>query len=497
MVRMSIRIVLLAGVAFLPFLAAPQGTAPGKVSARPTPTPTPTPTPPPKPPLTVAPAANQPKAAPATPKTTAPGTAPAMPKPASSVAPGAIAARPTPASTPNPSLTSAQAPVSSAFTPVHSPDQLLFGTVWQGDMAKQTLHFQSIGTGYIHIDIPSPFRVSEIRALTSGGSSKNSGKGASQIPLGPQVKTRVSFTPNQPGPYTALIDASTDVDLDVVFQPQVQAGLGDKSAIMKITGPGSIHDWGFSIPLHGSVQAGLEAGPNLLWAIDNDEGAYLDIIIHGTGNGISGTLKGGSVLPPGVSITPQTVNVPAVGTVQTKLWLDFNGIATDSKARPLQVVFAASNHSTTRQIQFAGLPDLAFDINSADRGDCGVSRASLSLHVSPPHQYKKQSTKGKLGWVFLAWNFDMANERYVEMSADSGGVQLFDRAPFVVPMRNMDEYRRSSPYIEDLDLSAEQWAKILQGPARFGCQQWDVTPGGAIARKESVKWAPAVKGLKF
>lgn len=219
--------------------------------------------------------------------------------------------------------------------------------------------------------------------------------------------------------------------------------------------------------------------------------------IHGTNNAVSGTLKAGKALPPGISITPQSVNVPADGTVQTKVWLAFNGIPTDAKPRPLEIIFEASNHSTSAQVQFAGIPDSALEINSADRGDCGVSRASLSLQITPPHQQKNQRTKGKRGWVFLGWNYDLLNNRYVEMSAESAGVQLFSGERFTLPANTSDQVRKFSPYVEDFDVSAEEWAKVLQGPARFGCQQWDVTPGGAIAPKGPLKWTAAVKGLKF
>jgi hypothetical protein len=405
-----------------------------------------------------------------------------------------VAPHPTP--TPNPLGSSSQAPVPAALIPAHSPDQLSFGAVWQGDMTKQTFHFQTFDQGYIHVDLPPPFRISEIRSLAKG-SSKNMGKPPSQLAVGPQVKTRVTFTPNQFGPYTALIDASTDVDMDVVFQPQLQSAPGPRSAIMKVTGPGSIHDWGMSIPLQGAVQTGLEASPGQLWAINNDEGAYLDITIHGTNNPVSGTLKAGKVLPAGISIGPQSVNVPAAGTIHTKLWLAFNGIPADGKAHPLQVVFEVSNHSTSTQIQFVGVPDSALEINSADRGDCGVSRASLSLQITPPHQQKTQRTKGRRGWVFLGWNYDLLNNRYVEMSAESGGVTLFSGERFTLPSNTSDQVRKFSLYMEDFDVSAEEWAKVLQGPARFGCRQWDVTPGGAIAPKGPLKWTAAVRGLKF
>jgi hypothetical protein len=399
-----------------------------------------------------------------------------------------------PAPTPNLALTSAGS-VPSAVTPAHSPYQIIFGSVWQGDIAKQTVHFQSLASGYIRVDVPSPFRVAEIRALGSGGSSKNSGKGTSQVPLGPQVKTRVSFTPNQPGPYTALIDASTDVDIDVVFQPQAQASPGDKSAIMKITGPGPIHDWGFSVPLHGTVQTGLVAQPSQVWANDGDTGASINVLIPAIGTPVSGILKGGEVLPPGVSITPQSLTTGAGEGAQVHLWLNFNGIPADGKFRPLQLVFEAPNHSTSTQIQLAAVSGNKLQVNSGNRGDCGVSSVSLSLDIDPPHQAFNFSGTAKFSWVMKGRNLDLFNNRTVWMRAESGGITILTYS-LQFPFSNANEVRDQSKYMVPLYVSPEEWARIVKGPFRFGCAQTKDTWLGDNP-PDGTKWAPAVKGLNF
>src|SRR5215831_742765 len=101
--KISIRIMIIAAVACTPLVAMPQASAPGKAGVRTTPSPTPTPTPTPKPLQAIAPAANQPKAAPGAPNTAAPGPVVARPTPGTpnTTAPGAVVARPaTPAQAP-------------------------------------------------------------------------------------------------------------------------------------------------------------------------------------------------------------------------------------------------------------------------------------------------------------------------------------------------------------------------------------------------------------
>jgi hypothetical protein len=136
-------------------------------------------------------------------------------------------------------------------------------------------------------------------------------------------------------------------------------------------------------------------------------------------------------------------------------------------------------------------------MNSGDRGDCGVSRASLSLQISPPSQSKNQRTPGKLGWVFLGWNFDVVDRRYVEMTARSGGIELFSPKTFVLREKVSDEVRENSQYMTSFDVTAEDWARIMHGPTEFGCRQWEVSKGGAVVPKGQIKWQTGVQGLKF
>jgi hypothetical protein len=99
--------------------------------------------------------------------------------------------------------------------------------------------------------------------------------------------------------------------------------------------------------------------------------------------------------------------------------------------------------------------------------------------------------------VFLGWNFDVADTRYVEMTAQSGGVTLFAPQTFVLPVRVSDETRQNSPYSEEFDVTAEDWARIMQGPTLFGCRQFVVSKGGGTVPSGETKWEAGVQGLKF
>jgi hypothetical protein len=312
----------------------------------------------------------------------------------------------------------------------------------------------------------------------------------------PQIKTRVTFASKQPGPYTALVDASTNVEVDVVFQPDVKSALGNTSANMKITGPGPVHDWGFTTPLKGTVRSGLVAQPAEVWANDSDGGASINVIVSGIDAPVTGTLGAGSVLPPGVSVVPQNISVGAGGVAQTHLWLNFNGIPADGKFRPLELAFKTPNGSTSTQIKFAAVSG-TIEVNSGDRGDCGVSRVSLSLSIEAPRQVLNSSTPAGFNWVMLGWNLDLLKARYVWMGAESGGIPIFSYT-MAFPAGNSNQVRENSVVQAELHVSPEEWARIVKGPFRFGCAQTDsVWASVQYQPPPGVKWAPAVKGLKF
>ena len=64
-------------------------------------------------------------------------------------------------------------------------------------------------------------------------------------------------------------------------------------------------------------------------------------------------------------------------------------------------------------------------------------------------------------------------------------------------MGNADEVRENSVYMTDFDVTAEDWARIMQGPAQFGCRQFVVSKGGGTVPSGEIKWEAGVQGLKF
>lgn len=413
------------------------------------------------------------------------------------------AVKPTPTPVPPPMLGTAQV----LNKPVYLPNQFDFGEVWDGDLARKTFHITANASGMVTVDIPAgPFHVSEFREMGKAtGGSKNMGTGKGPVVPYQPVKIRYPYPDGRTGPLHWQLEPGAEAQIDVVFQPHFQFGgemAGLKTTTMKVTGPGPHGNWALSVPVSGmfdglKVHAPITADEKDIYAVDGDEGAYVDLTIAGLGTAVTGTIKAGSLVPPGVSIPPLAVSVPAKASTKARVWVAFGKTAGDGKPRPLELVFESSNGSSKTQILVTILPEAYLKINSGDRGDCGVSRASLSLQISPPHQSKSQRTSGGLSWVFLGLNFDVVDKRYVEMTAQSGGVQLFAPKTFVLPERMSDEFRQNSPYVTKFDVTTEEWAGIIQGPAQFGCRQWEVSHGGAIVPKGQMKWTDAVQGLKF
>lgn len=536
--RMNYSIVV-ALMSLLTVAARPQATAPGSVAARPTPTPTPvapakqagamvTPTPATTPtplsavkqsgavvtatPTPVSPAKQSIAIVTPTPKPTptplstvkqSGAVVTATPTPNGlQTAPAGVAARPTP--TPlavSPSVGS----IALSNTPVHSPDQFDFGEVWDGDLAKKTFHITANASGFITVDIPAgPFHVSEYREMGKAtGGSKNMGTGKGPIvPIQP-VKVRYPYPDGRTGPLQWKVEPDTDVQIDVVFQPHFKFGgemAGQKTSTMKVTGPGPKLNWTLSVPLRGmfdgvKISALMTADQKEVFGVQHDEGAYVNVTITGLGTPVQGTIKAGGTLPKGVSVESQVVTVPAKASLKVPVWIAFHAIQA-WRQQPMELLFESSNGSSKTQLLLTISPNDDFEMNSGNRGDCGVSRASLSLQITPPSQSKTTRTPGRLGWVFLGSNFDVANRRIVEMTAQSGGLKLFAPMQFTLYEANADEVRQNSAYLEKFDVTAEDWATIMQGPTLFGCRQW-VGKGKVIAPDGEMKWEAGVQGLKF
>jgi hypothetical protein len=421
-----------------------------------------------------------------------------------------VSAHPTP--TPIPPLS---VPPNSAFvdnTPQHSPDQFDFGEVWDGDFAKKTLYLTTNASGYVTIQIPEgPFRVREFREMggVTGLKSKNSPKQQnSQVTAVQQIKSRIVYPDGKTGPFQWSMAPGADMQVDIFFQPHFQFGGmmgGQKTATMKVTGPGPHGNWAFSVPLRGMFD-GLKITAPLLpevkevYAVGGDRKAWLNVSVTGLGTPVQGTLKAGQTLPQGVSVAPKSLSVPAGQSVKTSVELSLAQFSDDGVPRPLELVFETADASSKARVQFIGVSGSGIEVNSGDRGDCGVSRVSLSLSISPPHQGPNGIEPARFSWVNKGWNFDLINRRYVWMVAESGGVRIFDRVLVLAEHKTDETWQSSGTSYADgsamrpLKVTAEQWAQIVKGPFRFGCQ---LSENVGNPKPENPKWGPAFKGSKI
>jgi len=421
-----------------------------------------------------------------------------------------VSARPTP--TPIPPLS---VPPNMAFvdnTPQHSPDQFDFGEVWNGDSAKKTLYLTTNASGYVTIQIPEgPFRVGEFRemgAITGLKSKNNPKQQNSQVTAVQQIKSRIVYPDGKTGPFQWSMAPGAEMQVDIFFQPHFQFGAmmaGLKSQIMKITGPGPKGNWALSIPLRGmfdglKITAPIVPDAKEIYAIRGDSKALLNLSIAGLGTPVQGTLKAGQQLPQGVSVVARSVSVPAGQSIKTSVELSLSQFSDDGLPRPLDLVFETAKGSSKAQLQFIGVSGYGFEVNSGDRGDCGVSRISLSLSITGPQPAQDGSRTVRIIWVNKGWNFDLVKRHYIWMVAESGGVHIFDRV-LVLAEHKVDETWESSgtSYADatrsaSLNVSAEQWAQILKGPFRFGCQE---SENVGNPKPENPKWGPAFKGSKL
>src|SRR5262249_16014051 len=236
-VKISIRITIFAAVAGTQLFAMPQASAPGKAVLRTTPTPTPTPTPQLTPPLTIAPAANQPKGSPGSPN---PNTPPRMPTPSS------------PARTKTP-LASA----TGLAGPKYSPAQLDFGTVDYKASAQRTFSLTAPSAGPITLRLSKGgFLAVEMRRVPPP-------QGTIQMQrLAPSKPTPVQVTDF----YTVYewnLAAGEEIQLDFAFTPSDlnDPSPGPRSGSLTFSGSGN-HPWQVNIPLRGAVTGVLiQANP--------------------------------------------------------------------------------------------------------------------------------------------------------------------------------------------------------------------------------------------
>src|SRR5262249_1609648 len=305
------------------------------------------------------------------------------------------------------------------------------------------------------------------------------------------------------GPLQWKVEPDTDVQIDVVFQPHFKFGgemAGQKTSTMKVTGPGPKLNWTLSVSLRGmfdglKLQAQIVPVTGEVYALTGDPKTWISVKLFGVERNVTGTLRSEGPMPPGVSVVPTQVTVAAKQTVNAVLPLDYGAFPADMVPRAIQLVFDDGSRKSRAQIQFTGFPRKV-SFFSGQRGDCGVSRAQLTVVLSAPEPARFFDGQGKavhvdlrsnvLDFEFRGWNLDLIDRRNVWMVAESGGVTPFAMA-FVLYEHNADEIREKEANWPGGPHNYEDWAKLLQGQVRFGCQLSEVDGRPKVL---NLKWAP-------
>jgi len=381
-------------------------------------------------------------------------------------------------------------------TPTHSPDSFNFGEVWDGDMIRKTLHLTTTAAGYVTVQIPKgPFRVAEFREMGAVQlPSKNNPGNKSTQNLGPiqPVKTKITYQDGQSGPFQWSLAPDTDIQIDIAFQPHFQFGsemAGQKSAAMKVTGPGRHGNWTISVPLVGmfdglKISATMAPETKEILAIAGEKYVPVNVTLYGLDTPVTGTIRAGSQVPQGVSVMGKSVKLGAKENVSVTVWLSLGNISVSKgSSQPLELVFDDGQKTSKALFQFTGLPN-SLNLSSGQHDDCNVSHLNLKLSLKPPMHSKIT------GGVYIsnldkttdpsAATYDLqmsmpkyfTNEGYLVgtfmVYAESGGLSVLQEGLWpTYETQNSSDIKKTGPITIS---NAKQWAQILDGHARFGCQ---------------------------
>lgn len=438
------------------------------------------------------PSAQAKKPAATKPSSTATGTVSALPTPASasSIAPGTVSALPTPAS----GGVQGAAPVLNA--PVYSPNQFDFGEVWDGDLTRKTLYLTTNASGYVTVQLPSgPYRVVEFREMGPVQSPQSKNPGSKSPNLGPiqPVKTKITYQDGQSGPFQWSLGPGVDIQIVIGFQPHfnlMSEIAGQKSATMKVTGPGPHGNWLLSIPIVGMFD-GLKLSATMapenkeILAIAGEKYVPLNLTLFGLDTPVSGTVRAGSQVPPGVSVISKAVKVGAKEKLPVTVWLSLGNISADRNPRPLELLFDDGKKTSKALFQFIGLPG-SRTFTSGERNDCVVSHLRLTLTLEAPMHNKitggfyiasLDDATGDPGTgtydVQMSMSKGLSLDGYMVGSfmlfAETGGVRVLDQNYWpTYETQNGTEIKKTGPV--SAGHGPRQWMQILDGQARFGCQ---------------------------
>jgi hypothetical protein len=393
------------------------------------------------------------------------------------------AATPTPTPSSLSSRTTKPAAIQALLdVPVHSPQQLDFPAVWNGQSSRRTFGLSTTGAGAVSAQIPAgPFRIVEFRLMSGppapAGSAVVRMAGAAR-----QVEFRQTYAAGQPAPAQWNVGANQDVEIDVVFEPKFDLfsmTAGPKTAAMKVAGPGPKQAWSLSVPMQGMFN-GIHIGA--IFTVDDKEvqavsgTARVDVQVRliGVDTPLKGTVHGQNV-PAGVTVGSVPVSVNAAQTVTAKVPVSFawNALPPDGKNRDVQLVFDVPGHASTASFSVVPVPGTVDA--GGQRSDCGIGWLGWSAIIF---------ADGHLLFSLSGNNQDFVNNRDVMGILSVAGAPKawgIIHLPFDPGGKTTKAYHQwnSANLNSDFDarFNAGDYLAAVRGPVTFSCKLVDAASG--------------------
>lgn len=381
-------------------------------------------------------------------------------------------ATPTPAPMSKPAVlpapTATPPPVVAAFkppVPLHSPDSLDFGAVFDGESSRRTFTLTANGKGYVTAEVPDgPWRIAEYRQMAPG--STTAGSMAVR-----NVKARIV---DPPKPWQWSLGEGDEIQIDLLFAPKFDLAkmtAGPKSATMRVTGPGPMGAWTLNVPLAGTFN-GIKLKPVFLadekeiYPVEGDATHDVPVSVSSAGGPLNATIRPGS-LPPGVTMLPVGVPVAANATTKTKVRLSLTwgagGLKGDAQARTVELLLDFPGGQQTATVRIVPVPG-SFERTWAKRSDCGVAEFNLQYYV-------KTNSDG----LIWAWgsNVDILNRRNVWWEVRAPGVVLWNGHTTFYERK----YDATREQVRPFAVKPETMAKIVRGPVTLACGLMEIRNG--------------------
>ncbi len=294
--------------------------------------------------------------------------------------------------------------------PVHSPQQLDFGAVWNGQSSRRTFGLSSTAAGAVSAQIPAgPYRIVEFRLMSGPPGLASSAMARMAGASARQVEFRQTYPAGQPAPAQWNVGANQDIEIDVLFEPKFDLfsmTAGQKTAILKVSGPGPSHAWSLAIPIHGMFN-GLHIGA--IFTVDDKEvqvvegTARVDVQVRlvGVDTALKGTVHGQNA-PAGVTVgsVPVAVNPAQTVTVKVPVSFTWSALPADGKNRDVPLVFDVPGHASNASFSVVPVPGT---VNAgAQRTDCGIGWLGWAAIIFPD---------GHLLFSLSGQNQDLINNR--------------------------------------------------------------------------------------